>query len=179
MTEEQHAEPDAEPEGGLPWVIESRTMVVVAYLSAPLSPYLAFVPMVSLLFPNMKRSAWMRYHAWNALLLTAVAGGLYGLLNLVTVPVALSGAAWADAVCAALSLGRYVLVPTAAAVVALHLGYEAYRRRPAHLPVLSDWAHRWAGDETEETEAQATAPPPSPAGSPPAAHSAPRTHPPG
>lgn len=164
MAEEQRAEPDVEPEGGLPWVIESRTVAVLAYLSAPASPYLAFVPVVPLVFPNMKRSGYMRYHAWNALLLNALVAVVRGLLNLVNLPVALSGAGWADAVCSALSLASYVLVPTAAAVLAIHLAYEAYRHRAAHLPVLSDWAHRWAGDETEETEAQATAPPPSPAG---------------
>ncbi|MCD6360858.1 MAG: hypothetical protein J7M38_08320 [Armatimonadetes bacterium] len=151
MTEErpQPAEPDGtsappakiEAGGGLPAVIESRTMAALCYLSSAVSPYLIFLPVIPLVFTNMKRSAYMRYHAWNALLLSGVVGGARLLLNLAGLPVALSGAQCAESVCSMLSLVSLVLVPTAAAVYGIHLAYEAVKRRPAYIPVLSSRAH--------------------------------------
>lgn len=149
MAEQQSLEPAHQPRKGLPHVLESRACIVAAYLAAPAAPYLAFLPMLPLLFPNMRRSAYMHYHAWNALLLTGLVALARGLLNLVALPIALSGANCADALCSVLSLVNYVLLPTAAAVLAMHLAYEAYRRRPARVPVLSDWAERWAATDRD------------------------------
>jgi|GEM_PF-6325495 len=140
-----------EAEGGLPSVIESRTVVALSYLSSAAAPWLAFVPLVPLVFPNMKRSAWMRFHAWNALLLSLAASGVVlvlfaACLWLAMVPVDSSG------VVNMLTLVRYVLLPSAAAIFAIHLAYEAIKRRPAHIPLLSDWAHALAGDEPGDEE---------------------------
>jgi len=50
-----------------------------------------------------------------------------------------------------LSLVSLVLVPTAAAILGVHLGYEAIRRRSAHMPVLSRWADAAANGGEQET----------------------------
>ncbi len=136
---------------GVPAIFESRALAAFGYLSSAVAPWLIFVPALSLLIPPIHKSDYMRYHGWNALFLHAVISALRGLLNLANLPVALSGAECADSVCAMLSLVSLVLVPTAATILGVHLGYEAIKRRPAHMPVLSRWAVKAAHGREQGT----------------------------
>ncbi len=137
---------------GVPAIFESRALAAFGYLSSAVAPWLIFVPLLSVVIPPLKKSDYMRYHGWNALLLHAVISALRGLLNLASLPVTLSGAECADSVCAMLSLISLVLLPTAATILGLHLGYEAIRRRSAYMPVLSRWAEKAANGGEQGTE---------------------------
>ena len=137
---------------GVPAVFESRALAAFGYLSSAVAPWLIFVPILSVVIPPLKKSDYMRYHGWNALLLHVAVSVFRGLLNLANLPVALSGAECADSVCSMLSLISLVLVPTAATILSLHLGYEAIKRRAAHMPVLTPLAVRAAHSEEQETE---------------------------
>ena len=132
---------------GVPAIFESRTLAAFGYLSSAVAPWLIFVPVLSVIIPPIKKSDYMRYHGWNSLLLHVAVSALRGLLNLANLPVALSGAECADTVCSMLSLISLVLVPTAATILGVHLGYEAVMRRSAHMPVLSAWAEKAANGE--------------------------------
>lgn len=159
--------PPAQIERVLRPVIESRVLAGMGYLCAAAAPYLLFVPMVSLLVPRIRKSDYMRYHAWNALLLGLVVTATKAVLMVAAVPVALSGAACTDAVCNVLSMIGVVLLPTAAAIYGAQLGYEAAKRRAARIPVLSRWAESLAGPPTQQTNAAPACPSETEGGPPP------------
>ncbi len=133
----------------IPTIIESRTLIVCSYLSAAAAPYLIFLPAISLVVPAMKRSPWMRFHAWNSLLLHVAVTAAVELLNLTGLWFTLMPGASPDPV-NIVSLVRWVLVPTAAVLYSAQLAYDAAKRRPTHIPLISSRAHRLAKDEEDE-----------------------------
>ncbi len=136
---------------GVPAIFESRALAAFGYLSSAGAPWLIFVPLLSLLILPIRKSEYMRYHAWNSLLMHAAASAFVILLSLVGLWLTVAVPESSDAI-NMLTLVRWVLVPTAATILGVHLGYEAIRRRPAHMPLLSRWAERAAHSEEQPRE---------------------------
>lgn len=135
---------------GVPAVFESRALAAFGYLSSAAAPYLIFVPALSLIIPPVRKSDYMRYHGWNSLLLHAAVSLVVEILNLVCLWLTFTDAgasSWINM----LTLVRWVLVPTAATIFGVHFAYEAVKRRPAHMPMLSRWAEKAADGREQGT----------------------------
>ncbi len=138
---------------GVPAIFESRALAAFGYLSSAVAPWLIFVPVLSVALPPLKKSDYMRYHGWNALLLHVAVSAVAMMLNLACLWLTHTGEGLSDWV-NMLTLVRLVLVPTAATILGVYLGYEAIRRRPAHMPLLSRWAEKAAnGGQRPQTAA--------------------------